>query len=136
MRLPGLFVTRGLLSFVFILCSAIGASAQFKANIQGTVTDSAGAIVADATVSLTNKETNQAQQTTTSDGGFYRFSSLAPGLYTVTVEKSGFRKQVIDDIKMDGQPQFVDVKLEAGSISETVSVTAENPPIETEDANV
>jgi len=136
MRLPGLFVTRGLLSFVFILCSAIGASAQFKANIQGTVTDSAGAIVADAAVSLTNKETNQAQQTTSSDGGFYRFSGLAPGLYTVTVEKGGFRKQVIDDIKMDGQPQFVDVKLEAGSISETVSVTAENPPIETEDANV
>ena len=137
MRLPGLFVTRGLLSFVFILCSAIGASAQFKANIQGTVTDSAGAIVADATVSLTNKETNQAQQTTTSDGGFYRFSSLAPGLYTVTVEKSGFRKQVIDDIKVDAEStKGVNAKLEAGSISETVSVTAENPPIETEDANV
>jgi len=65
------------------------------------------------------------------------FSALAPGLYTVTVEKSGFRKQVIDDIKVDAEStKGVNAKLEAGSISETVSVTAENPPIETEDANV
>src|SRR5882762_757970 len=109
---------------------------SFPWSIQGLVTDSAEASVAGAAVSLTIKNTNQAWQTTTSKSGYYRFIALTPGPYTVTVEKSGFRKQVIDDIKMDGQPQFVDVKLEAGSISETVSVTAENPPIETEDANV
>jgi hypothetical protein len=108
----------------------------FPWSIQGFVTDSAEASVAGAAVSLTKKEINQAWQTTTSKSGFYRFKGLTPGPYTVTVEKSGFRKQVIDDIKMEGQAECVDVKLEAGSISETVSVTAENPPIETEDANV
>src|SRR5215204_5733901 len=122
---------------VFLASMAIIADAQFKAGIQGTVTDNAGGVVAGANVTLTNKETNQTQQTTTSDDGFYRFSGLAPGLYTVTVEKESFKKQIVEDVTISAETlQGVDVALQTGGISETVTVTAETAPLETEDANI
>ena len=109
---------------------AIVANAQFKAGIQGTVTDNAGAIVADENVTLTSKETNQTQQTKTSDGGFYRFSGLAPGLYTVTIEKDNFKKQVVEDVTVSAETlEGVDISLQTGGISETVTVTAETPSL-------
>jgi protocatechuate 3,4-dioxygenase beta subunit len=74
-----------LASFVIILTCAIAGFAQFRAGVQGTVTDPAGGTVSNATVTLTSKETNQTQTTTTNDSGFYRFSELAPGLYSISV---------------------------------------------------
>lgn len=122
---------------VFLASMAIIANGQFKASIQGTVTDNAGAIVADANVTLTNKETNQTQQTKTSDGGFYRFSGLAPGLYTVTVEKENFKKQVVESVQVQAETlEGLNVVLQIGGITETVTVMAENAPLETEDANI
>src|SRR5437016_14685191 len=87
--------------FLFLL--AASANAQFRASIQGTVKDTSGAVVPTATVTLTNKETNKSETTTTSDGGFYRFSGLAPGAYTNTVEKQKFKKQVINNVKGEAQ---------------------------------
>jgi Carboxypeptidase regulatory-like domain/TonB dependent receptor len=122
---------------MILAITAIFANAQFKAGIQGTVTDNAGAIVSGATVTLTNKETNQSQQTQSSDGGFYRFSGLAPGLYTVTVEKENFKKQVVEDVTINAETlEGVNVSLQAGGVSETVTVTADPAPLETEDANI
>ncbi|HEY0461660.1 MAG TPA: carboxypeptidase regulatory-like domain-containing protein [Pyrinomonadaceae bacterium] len=122
---------------VFLAFAAIAAHAQFKAGVQGTVTDNAGAVVADATVTLTSKETNQTRQTQTSDDGFYRFSQLPPGLYSVTVEKANFKKQVVEDVAVNAETlEGIDVALQTGGISETVTVTAENVPLETEDANI
>ncbi len=111
--------------------------AQFRAGVQGTVTDNVGGTVAGSKVTLTNKETNQSQQTQTSDEGFYRFTNLAPGLYTVTVEQQGFKKRVVNDIKVDAEAlKGQDVTLEAGVISETVTVQAEDVALQTEDANI
>lgn len=126
------------LSCIVLLAGmAIVANAQFKAGVQGTVTDNAGGTVGDATVTLTNKETNQTQQTKTSAEGFYRFSGLAPGLYTVTVEKENFKKQVVENVTVNAEAlQGVDVALQAGGVSETVTITAETVQIETEDANI
>ena len=73
---------------IMILGLSILTFAQFKAGLQGTVSDNNGAIVANAAVTLKNNETNQTQTTTASDSGFYRFSSLAPGSYTVTATKA------------------------------------------------
>ena len=116
---------------------AVTAQAQFKASVQGTVTDTAGASVPAATVTLTNKETNQSETTMTSDGGFYRFSSLAPGTYTLTAEKESFKKQVIDNVIVEAETtKGVNVELAAGQISKVVTITSENAPLETEDADV
>ncbi len=131
------FSFRLTLCSLFLLVLASSANAQFKASVQGTVTDTAGANIPGVTVTLTNKETNQSEKTTASDAGFYRFSGLAPGLYTLTVEKENFKKQVIDDIKVEAESvKGINVELAAGIISEVVTITGETAPLETEDANV
>jgi len=125
----------GCLALITIF-SALGI-AQFRAGVQGVVTDNTGAVVGGATVTLTSKETNQSQTTTTSDEGFYRFTGLAPGLYSVTVELQGFKKRVVDNVKVDPEAlKGQDISLEAGVISETVTVEAENVGLQTEDANI
>lgn len=116
---------------------AIIVNAQFKAAIQGTITDNAGAVVPGATVTLTSKETGQTRQTVASDGGFYRFSGLAPGQYNISVEIQNFKKQTVENIQVDAETlEGVDISLEAGGITETVTVEAENTGLETEDAGI
>lgn len=113
------------------------ATAQFRAGIQGVVTDNSGASVSAATVTLTNTETNQSQTVQTSDDGFYRFSSLAPGLYSISVEKQSFKKGLVENVKVDAESvKGQDIVLEAGVISETVTIVADQAQLETEDANV
>jgi outer membrane receptor protein involved in Fe transport len=113
------------------------ANAQFRAGVQGVVTDNSGSVIPGATVTLTNKETNQSQQTESSEGGFYRFTGLAPGLYSISAEKQDFKKGVVNDVKVDAEvTNGVDVTLEAGVISETVTVTDDGAQLPTEDANV
>jgi hypothetical protein len=123
---------------LFILGLTATARAQFRAAIQGTVTDPAGAVVTDATVTLTNKGTAKTQTTTTSNEGFYRFSELAPGTYTLTVEKTGFKKSTLDNVVVSAeQVQGLDVVLTTGEVSETVTVTdVTTPALETEQANI
>lgn len=126
-----------LTSFFLLLMLAPVCLAQFRAGVQGTVTDNAGGTIAGATVTLTNKETNQSQQAQTSEDGFYRFSNLPPGLYSISVEQQGFKKRVVADIRVEAEAtKGQDISLEAGVISETVTVEADNAGIQTEDPNV
>lgn len=118
---------------------ALSAYAQFRAGVQGVVSDSSGGVVPGATVILTSKETNQTQRTETSDDGFFRFSSLAPGLYSISVEKENFKKTLTDNVKVDAESiRGQDITIEAGGISETVTVVADpdDVALETEDANI
>ncbi|MBA3352057.1 MAG: carboxypeptidase regulatory-like domain-containing protein, partial [Blastocatellia bacterium] len=85
---------------LIMLLSGIG-HAQFRAGVQGTVSDNVGGTVPGATVTLTNTETNQSQTTTTSEDGFYRFSNLPPGVYTIAAEKADFKKVLNENVKVD-----------------------------------
>lgn len=124
------------LSILFLAACSSVATAQFRAGVQGTVTDSNGAVVSGAKVSLASKETSRIQETTTSDDGFYRFSSLAPGSYTLTVENQAFKKAVVDNLQVAAETlEGVNVTLEAGAIAETVTVEAEALSLATEDAS-
>ena len=132
---PFLSILFGVL--IIFAFAATSTFAQFRAGIQGVITDTAGATVSGAAVTLTNKETNQTQTTTASDAGFYRFTGLAPGLYSVTVEQQGFKRLVKDNVKVDAEATTgLDLSLEAGGISETVTVQAEDVGLQTEDPNV
>ena len=124
-------------SLLLITLFSISGHAQFRAGVQGTVTDNSGGTVAGATVTLTNKETNQSQKAETSDDGFYRFGNLSPGLYSLTVERDGFKKGSVNDLKIDAEStKGQNISLEAGVISETVTIVAENTGLQTEDASV
>src|SRR5438309_5913325 len=123
--------------FSCILLAATIAQAQFRAGVQGTVTDAGGGTIAGATVTLTNTETNKSQSMQTSADGFYRFAELPPGVYTLTVEQTGFKKRVISSVNVLAESvKGQDVVLEAGNIAETVTVTAEETPLDTEDPNI
>ena len=87
---------RPFLCGLIVIFAAVNAHAQFNASVQGSVTDPTGAVIPSATVTLLNKETAKTQQVTASDEGFYRFTGLAPGQYSISVEQSGFKKSVLD----------------------------------------
>ena len=132
------FSVRTVVCGLFLLMAFISADAQFRAGIQGTVTDSSGALVPDATVTLTNKETGAKQTTQTNSDGFYRISGLPPGTYSLVVEKTGFKKQSLENVVVNAEDtQGLDVALTTGEVAETVTVTAETAAaLETENGNV
>ena len=120
--------TMSLLTVAVCVSSCFG---QFSSGIQGTVQDPTGGVVANATVSLLNTETQVSSQTKTDDAGNYRFVSLAPGSYTITVEASGFSKTAVN-IKLDtGQNLNVPVSVAVSGTTEQVVVTAEAPVLNT-----
>ena len=139
MRWTSTKLLRATLCCLITLALSVSAVAQFKASIQGSVTDPSGAVVSGATVVVTNQETGKAQQVTTSDDGFYRVTGLSPGRYTVSVEVAGFKKQVIENVEVNAEAtQGLDIVLETGQVSETVTVTGGDTlaQLQTETANV
>jgi hypothetical protein len=138
MKRSGLFFVRVVLSQLFLLTLFSVAHAQFKAGIQGTVSDSAGGLLPAAKLTLTNTETGKSQETTTSDQGFYRISSLAPGKYKLVVEKDGYKQKVFDDLVVNAEAvQGLDVALEPGDVTAVVTVEQESAQtLSTENANV
>ena len=138
MRRQPTCLLRAALCALFLAALATGASAQFRAGLQGTVTDPSGAVVPAATLTLRNNETGRVQRAASGDEGFYRISELPPGTYTLTVEKAGFRKTTFENIVVNAeQVQGLDVTLTAGEVAETVTVTSESQAeLDTESANV
>jgi outer membrane receptor protein involved in Fe transport len=129
---------RWLVLGLILLAGITTAQAQFKAGVQGTVTDSSGGLVPEAQVTLTNNETSKSQSTTASGDGFYRILGLPAGSYTLTAEKAGFKKQVFDTVVVSAEAtQGIDIVLSAGDVAETVTVTATTEQaLETENANI
>jgi hypothetical protein len=122
----------------FLLLLTTTASAQFRAGVQGSVTDAQGGAVVGATVTLTSKETNKTQQATTSDEGFYRFSELPPGSYTITAEQAGFNKKTLANVVVNAEAvEGVNITLEAAGVTASVTITDTlGQSLETENANV
>src|SRR6266853_1054729 len=134
----GKMIVQGLLLLVCLSVLLPSASAQYRASIQGVVTDAQGSVVSGATVTLQNEETNQALTATTDDNGVYNFGSLPPSHFTLTVEKTGFKKKVLKGVGVIAeQANSFSVQLEVGQVSETVTVSGDAVPlIDTETANL
>jgi outer membrane receptor protein involved in Fe transport len=119
------------------LCLAFGAgpaAAQSTTNgaIGGLIKDPNGAVVANATVTVRNKETNREGTATTDDEGRFRVAQLEPGNYTVAVNASGFGAYTKDPVVVEvGRVTTVDVDLTLTAQTETVDVTSEAPVINT-----
>jgi hypothetical protein len=101
------------------------------------VKDSSGALVTEALVTLTNRQTNQTQQVTASDQGFYRFSALPPGEYALKAEKAGFEATTINLTVRAESIQGFDITLNAAGAAATVTITDVGEQVlQTENANV
>ena len=114
------------------------AHAQFRASIQGTVTDPQGGVVPNAKLTLTDTDTNRAVTATSNSAGVFNFNALAPDHYTLTAEAAGFQKQVIQNVQINPeQANAVNVQLAVGAVDTTVSVSGDTlPPLDTETASI
>ncbi len=111
--------------------------AQFRASLRGTLTDPQGAVVPGATVTLTNKDTNATLTSTSDDNGIYQFNALPAAPYRLSVERTGFQKKLLDDVRIiPEQLNSLNVQLELGSVSQTITVTNTTPALDTETATV
>lgn len=113
---------------------AAGVHAQdFRATLQGTVSDPQGAAVANATVLLKSTETSAERSTTTDNDGFYFFQFVTPGAYQVTVRATGFRTLVRDGVTLAlSQTLREDVALQLGDVNQTLQVTASAAVLDTD----
>ena len=113
------------------LCAAVTFAQSNLGSASGVVTDSQGAVIPGAKVSLSHTETGVPTHAVTNDAGFYAVANLQVGTYTLSVEHEGFRRYVRGGLIVStGQTLGLDVKLEVGAVNETVSVQ-ETPLIET-----
>lgn len=108
---------------VLVVVFQLTALAQITGSIAGTVVDPNGAAVPNATVVITS-EGGQEFTVVTNENGGYRVPALGSGLYTVVVSSSGFKRSLVEKVKVDiGTPTTVNVGLQAGDVSESVTVT-------------
>lgn len=122
----------GLVLLLVVSLAPLWAQATSGA-IVGTVTDPSGGLIAGATITVTNMDTNIAVKTTTDATGNYVVTPLSVGRYSVTMEAPGFKKSLRNDISLNVQDRLrVDAVLEVGSVNDTVEVGAAAPILETD----
>jgi hypothetical protein len=128
------------LFFSLMLCLSfvIGAQLSFaqttgSATLRGTVKDQTGAVLPGATVTLINQGTKEERKATTNEDGGYAFSALTPGTYAVKVESQGFKTAEKTNVAVEtSSTRSLDVSMEIGQPSETVTVTTQQNQLETE----
>jgi hypothetical protein len=137
------FSNRSWFGFVIgiIICGGLWttpqAKAQTLASIDGTVTDSSGAVVANAKVSVTNDNTNVTKTATTSAAGTYTVTDLIAGTYTVKVEIAGFQASLHKGVTVEvGRAATVDAILTAGETTQTVEVHEDVIALDTTQPNL
>ena len=119
------FWTRPYAVIFIALCCVIVQAQTPTGALAGTVTDQTGAVVSGATVVVKNEETGQEFNTTTTGNGTFNVPALNTGTYSVTVTAQGFKKAIAAQVKVAvGTPSSVNIELEVGQVSDTVTVTA------------
>ena len=126
------------LLFSWLVFFVLSASAQIdRGAITGRVTDTSGAAVPKATVTVTNKATGVSVTTPVNDSGDYQVLALNPGNYSVKVNADGFNTAVRDDIEVHVQDRLnIEFVLKVGSITQEVVVGSGEPLLETQTADV
>jgi hypothetical protein len=95
-----------------------------EATLQGRMSDSGGEVIVSATVVASNNATGESRRATTDGGGNFRLASLPPGTYTIAVTVNGFASYHRSDLTLNvGRTTELNIKLEVGSVKETVTVT-------------
>src|SRR5712664_1089137 len=109
--------------FVFFTAALFGQSTAGNGSVTGRVTDSSGAVIGGASVTLTDTTTNIGQTIETNAVGLYLFNNLKPGIYDLAVSAPGFRKALLSKREITvGSTLTLDVSLEVGATTETLEV--------------
>jgi hypothetical protein len=122
---------------VAVLSTSV-AYAQFRASIQGTVTDPQGDVIPNAAVVLTDTDTNHVMNATSNGSGVFNFNALPTDHFMLTADAAGFKRHIIKDVRINpDQPNAVNVKMEVGDTSTSVNVNGDSvAPLETATASI
>ena len=125
-------------AFLLFVLLAVPAHAQFRTSIQGVVTDPNAAVIPGATLTLTDLATNKTIVQTSNGEGIFNFNALPADHFTLVVEQQGFKKKILNDLQLiPEQPNALNVQLELGSVTQSVSVNASlAPAMDTQTANI
>ncbi|MDQ6663703.1 MAG: TonB-dependent receptor [Acidobacteriota bacterium] len=122
--------------FQRLLCALAVSSAvlygqAFTGSISGIVTDASGAVLPQASITVTDLGKNTSFHTETNGSGFYLIGQLSPGSYRIVAEKGGFRKYTLDAMPLSTQQKAdVDVAMEVGALTDSISVTGQAQLVE------
>ncbi|MBI3683540.1 MAG: carboxypeptidase regulatory-like domain-containing protein [Acidobacteria bacterium] len=117
---------------LFTLFAALLPGQEFRATITGHVTDQSGAAVPNIAVQVRNINTNQVASSVTDNQGNYTVPFLSPGSYSILVEAPGFKKYTREGLTLNvGQTAGINIQLELGQVTESITVIAETPLLET-----
>jgi len=120
-----------------VILAAVSWAQKDTGGIAGTVIDPSGALISGAKVTVTDVDRGTTFTTTTTAQGEYTASPLKVGRYNVSVEAKGFKRSEVGPIVVDVQAlPRVDVKLQVGTVAETVKVTSQGPQLETETSDL
>lgn len=113
------------LSILLLGTFCLSFSQTNNSRVHGTVKDTSDAVVPGVKVTLTDTATKQERTAQTDDDGIFNFQNVQPGIYSVVAERTGFKKAQVLDVQVNvDRPVVLSVALEAGGVTETVSVTA------------
>jgi Carboxypeptidase regulatory-like domain/TonB dependent receptor-like, beta-barrel len=122
--------------FISTCCLSLNAQSTYG-SIAGTVTDTSGATVTDANVTLTNLGTSEKRTQSSGSDGLFTFVNLFPGQYRIDVEKAGFKHYTRTPITVEVQQSVhIDAPLQVGEVTQVVEVTSETPLLQTESASL
>ena len=123
--------------FVMTLAAPMAHAQVLYGSIVGSVSDASGATLPGATVTIEQAETKLTRELVTDASGIYHFTAVPSGTYTISIKMNGFRPYSRSSVPVTlNSVARVDAKLEIGQISESVSVSAESPILQTDRAEV
>jgi hypothetical protein len=124
-------------ALISVLLSTSLFGQEFRATLQGTVQDPSQAVVADATLVLLNVNTGVERKAVSDTAGHYLFQFVAPGTYSLTTRAAGFKTEVRDGIQLSlGDNIRFDVQLSIGQAAETVTVSSNVTPLQTDSSSM
>jgi hypothetical protein len=129
-----MLMARDVLVLTWLLCLLAGPATaqQGTADLRGKVIDQQGAVLPGVTVVVRNQDNGLFRETVTGPDGLFLMSAMSPGVYEVTAELAGFKKYSARDFRLEvGRTAQIELKLEVGGLTESVTVTGESPLVDT-----
>src|SRR5258706_46016 len=122
--------------FLFIASAMALHAQEYRGTITGRVIDAQDAVIPGAKITATNVNTGSRSETVSGHDGQYTIPFLPPGEYRIIVESQGFKRYVREGFSVGaGEREALDIKLEVGQVSDSVTITAESPLLETASAS-
>jgi len=124
------------LFFCIVVSSQLGLAQETRGSILGSVKDPSGGVVPGVEVAVTNLDINVTTRTLTNDSGLFEVPLLMSGQYEISAELQGFKKYIRRGITLNvGSRVNIEIQLEIGQMTEAVTVTADEPLLETTTAS-